>query len=150
RAEIKNLDAAFTELLRKFPDSRSLTYDAISHELAVSAEAESLDLRSLKDDLTKVLTAIRAIRASEGGKGRDAQRAGHKLTTDLMDIFQRVTHQRPGRGGKDHTREGDEAITGRFARFMNVVNNQIPDDFKLGDIDNLIRQVCEIRSEPTA
>ena len=67
-----------------------------------------------------------------------------------MDTFERLAGQRPGRGGKDHTKDGDEAITGRFARFMIVVNGLLPDDFKLGDIDNLIRQACKKRTEPAA
>jgi hypothetical protein len=135
RAAIKDLESALTELLRQFPDPQSLTYNAIHRALKSGAEADSPDLLSLKDDLEKLLGAIKAIRASEGGRGRDADRAGHQLTTDLMDIFERLTGQRPGRGD---SKEGDAAITGRFARFVTVVGNLLPDDFKLGDIDNLI------------
>jgi hypothetical protein len=150
RAAIKDLESALTKLLSQFPDSQSLTYSAIQREFQAGAEADSLDLLSLKDGLDKLQRALKAIRASEGGKGRDADRAGHQLTTDLMDIFERLTGQRPSRGGKNNTKEGDEAITGRFARFMKVVNDLLPDDFKLGDIDNLIRQACKKRTERAA
>jgi hypothetical protein len=150
RAATKALESALTKLLRQFPDSQSLTYNAIHRELGLGAEATSFDLVSLKDGLDKLLEAVKAIRNSEGGRGRDADRAGHQLTTGLMDTFERLTGQRPGRGGKDHTKDGDEAITGRFARFMIVVNDLLPDDFKLGDIDNLIRQACKKRTEPAA
>jgi hypothetical protein len=148
RAAIKELESALTKLLRQFPDPQSLTYNAIQRALNVGAEADSLDLISLKDGLNKLLGAIKAIRTSEGGGGRDADRAGHQLTTDLMDIFERFTGQRPSRGGKDASKDG--AITGRFARFMMVVNHLLPDDFKLGDIDNLIRQACRKRTGPAA
>jgi hypothetical protein len=150
RAATKDLESALTELLRQFPDSQSLTYNAIHRELGVGAEADSLDLLSLKDGLDKLLAAVKAIRTSEGGSGRDADRAGHQLTIGLMNIFERLTGQRPGRGGKDHTKEGGEAITGRFARFMIVVNDLLDDDFKLRDIDNLIRQACKKRTLPAA
>jgi hypothetical protein len=148
RSAIKELESALTKILRQFPDPQSLTYNAIQRALNVDAEADSLDLISLKDELNKLLGVIKTIRTSEGGSGRDADRAGYQLTTDLMNIFERFTGQRPSRGGKDASKDG--AITGRFARFMMVVNDLLPDDFKLGDIDNLIRQASKKPTDPAA
>jgi hypothetical protein len=151
RLAIGDFCSALEKLMREIATKGRLIEIPIKHELRLQerdpeppSTPNRLDFDLLHVDLGKLLTATKAIIASEGGPGRDANRPAHKLLTDLAEIYERRTGRKISRGNS--ATEKDVKTT-PFGRFVEAVNARIPDGFKLPNVDNLIRQHTRRPSE---
>jgi hypothetical protein len=98
---------------------RGFTMDSFIHELGIWQQG------------------INKLAVSETGPGRDSDRSAYWLIARLADLFELCTGKEAGRT-YDGSRVGDEAVSGPFGIFVRAVNKQIPKDFRLRGIDNLI------------
>jgi hypothetical protein len=169
RRELKEFAAALKTFIRQIPPPNSAVRAAIDPiiQKKIMAQFPSLpddpmqqfltiiDNTQLADDgrlynlaigLRTALSATEEVRKAEGGPGRDANRAGHRLVGSLASIYEDATGKRPSRAlnqvAKD---EGKNPVAGPFGPFVKAVNEQIPEAFRLKDIDGVIRSLVLAR-----
>jgi hypothetical protein len=94
----------------------------------------------LRSNLTEFGKIVRHVIDDESGAGRDAHRAERELIGGLAEIFERRT-------GKIPTRDSDPQSkcesSSPFHSFVETVDELLPAEFRLLDIDNLIRHHLE-------
>jgi hypothetical protein len=109
-----------------------------------SSLEEQVDLENLRGTIETLLQILKMIRSQEQGRGRDANRAAHQLVETLAQIFTEYTGREPSRSN-DPSHEWLYAVNGPFGNFVMAINCQLPQDFQLTDIDNLVRHVVSRR-----
>jgi hypothetical protein len=139
---------AFHKVLKaavaKFPSPGSTLAEALNLKLEkltppalekLGLEDNPPDVDSCRSHVLALLEAAGGILADEAGKGDDADRAKRLLVAGLAEIYEKYTGRAPAKGYAPI--KGKPA--GPFFRFVTAVNEQLPDDLRLSDIDSLIR-----------
>jgi hypothetical protein len=156
RRQLSSFERKVNSLYAEIPNADSALAVAIDSAVRVadqSAEAENSEASSLEeqvdlDDLRGRIEALSQIlgmiRSHERGQGRDANRPAHQFVETLAQIFTEYTGQEPSRSN-DPSRPWMDAVNGPFGNFVTAVNRQLPQDFQLTDIDNLVRHVVSRR-----
>src|SRR5262249_34977610 len=99
---------------------------------------EQVDLENLRGRIGALLQILGKIRSQEQGRGRHANRAAHQFAETLAQIFTEYTGQEPRRSNSP-SHQWVDAVNGPFGNFVKESNRQLPRDFQLPDIDNLVR-----------
>jgi hypothetical protein len=139
RARAAKLRNDVAKLLSKFPDQNASADDkttadvlavdsalaeAVNIELETQERANALNLARVRDVLSALLKAVDHVRPDEG-IGPDP--AAHVLLRNLADIYFRRTGSRPS-----------AAPDGNFRQFVEAVNRQIPDQYQVAGLGDLI------------
>jgi|HubBroStandDraft_6_1064221.scaffolds.fasta_scaffold2974789_1 hypothetical protein len=95
-----------------------------------------MDVDEAMDAWEEVSRGLANIRSLERGPGRDANRAAHEFIKALAQIYAECTNRLPTRS---NLADGLD-VNGPFGRLVKAVDAQLPEPFRLPDIDNLIRQ----------
>ena len=115
---------------------RSTLSEALDREL--ERQREKTDLATIRSVLETLQSAVAGLQAAEKGRGPDGDRPKHELIDGLGKIFEERTRLKPRRS-HNSSQEGDDAVTGKFAAFVQAVNKSIPHPYKITGLDNLIR-----------
>jgi hypothetical protein len=116
----------------------------VEENIEASSHEEQVDLENLRGRIETLLQILKMIRSHEQGRGRDANRAAHQFVETLAQISTEYTGREPSRSN-DPSRQRVDAVNGPFGNFVTAVNRQLPQDFQLTDIDNLVRHVISRR-----
>jgi hypothetical protein len=155
RAELDRFGKALSEFLPNIPGSDSPLATALAkswahhhpddvqcvichEEIDMEQHWEaSLDFDQLRTNLEALSSVVAELRRQEGGAGKDGNRAAHALIAHLAEIFRHY-------GGREPTR-GFDGIKGKpigdFFEFVTAVNELLPDEIQLNDVQHLIR-IC--------
>jgi hypothetical protein len=132
------LDARGTRLPRE--RNRIILRSALSEALDRELErlgAGGLDIQTILAHLQFLQSAVEHLQNEEKGRGPDGDRSKHKLIVGLARIFEERTGEKPQRS---YTLGG--GVTGKFANFVNAVNEKIPQPYRISNFDTLIRAVA--------
>jgi hypothetical protein len=94
----------------------------------------------LQSDLIELCEIVGHLIDEESGPGRDASRAERRLIDGLARIFHRLTGKIPTRNSDPQSKCESSSP---FHSFVEAVEELLPADFALSDIDNLIRHHLE-------
>jgi len=142
-AEIPNADSALAVAIDSAARAADQSAEVKENSEASSVE-EQVDLDSLRGRIEALSQILGIIRSHEQGRGRAANRAAHQFVETLAQIFTEYTGHEPSRSNDTYRERGD-AVNGPFGNFVTAVNRQLPQDFHLTDIDNLVRHVVSRR-----
>jgi hypothetical protein len=174
RRDLAKFSKALSSFIPKIPEDGSAVAQAINKIVAEEVRSEDpgqieepvlrqgsfmkAESNRVRDDcwledvaksLRSVLTATKAIQAAEAGRGSDGNRAAHQLVADLAAIFEQTTGKRASRVNVQDFEITDTRVGGLFGEFVDSVNAQIPQEYRLNDIDNLIRSLVTTRHRVT-
>ena len=130
RKRIRAFRSVVETFLRKFPTTQDEVTEAINRELDQIESDWAPSLSHIGNGLDVVLDVVKSLETVEGGAGTDANRAAHLLLAGLASVYRKRTGKRPSK-----------KIDGKFAKFVQAVNAQIPARFKLNGLAHLIRSV---------
>jgi hypothetical protein len=100
-----------------------------------------LGFERLGAGLHELMNLARALADAESGAGKDANRPAHELADWLAKIYEELT-------GKEPTRDGanlDKNQSTPFYEFVAAVDALMAEEYRLGDIDSLVRLHLERR-----
>jgi hypothetical protein len=102
----------------------SALVDAVSIKLETQDRASPLDIEQIREALQALLEAVDDARADEGV---EQHRAAHVLVKNLAKVYVERTGAAPS-----------AAPDGHFRRFVEAINRQIPENYQVSGLANLI------------
>jgi hypothetical protein len=152
RQGIQQLEQALSRFRAKMPPPGSDIIEALDSIITKVIDRDShfeefgsADFSAIEMHIELLSEALHYLNCLERGPGEDADRAAHAFVSELAAIFADCTNRQPTRQNNAYAADGNKAVTGPFGDFVKAVNGQLHPDFRLGNIDNLIRHVVRRR-----
>lgn len=165
RSELRKFKQAIDGFMKSIPARNSPIGEAIwarweitspKERIAITEEwpeyvldPSSLDLDS--DDLLHIIVPFAVMTAElleeESGRGPDGDRAARELVRRLARNFEECTGRSARLTMNPYAGPGEDPVSGPFGRFMKAINEGLPDGFKLGNLEHLIRTYGAYSSE---
>ena len=146
RSELRKFQHQLEKVVRHFPAAHSVLTDALDLQLDLTFDERSPDqadlyyVEEVRCALGKLLTATEQLSMTEGGAGRDGDRARHRLIKGLSAIFEDHTKEKAKSAfWIDQSRIGDDAVRGSFPDFVKAVNDLIPQPYRIVGLESLLR-----------
>jgi hypothetical protein len=128
RGAIRAFQKALDIFLDKFPGADSALAEALNQQLDQADDTSTPHLAAIRDGLGILRTAVEALAKAESGAGTDAHREGHLLVKGLANIYEKYRRKKPSK-----------KIDGPFGHFVEKVNEQIPEAYRLTGLEHLLR-----------
>jgi hypothetical protein len=130
REALRVFEKSLDIFLYKFPKAGSALAEALNQELDRADDSNAPDLAAIRDGLDVLRSTVKHLAEAERGAGTDAHREGHLLIEGLANIYEKYSGKKPSK-----------KVDGPFGRFVEAVNEKIPERYRLTGLEHLLRMV---------
>jgi hypothetical protein len=130
RKQIRELRKSLENFSKRLSAANSAVIEALNQELSRAGYEQIQDGETLLLSFKLLHEALASIDKAESGAGIRANREGHLLLEGLARFYEDSTGKKPSK-----------KMESRFGRFVQAVNDQIPERFKLTGLEHLLRMV---------